>query len=59
MIEIKTWPYPRYLELAFSSNSGIRKQDALTVFVAVANNDVGRPLAWAFLQDRWVDLNYL
>lgn len=46
----------RYLEMAFSSDSGIRKQDAFRVFGTVASNDVGRPLAWAFLQDHWHDI---
>ncbi|XP_050699392.1 aminopeptidase N-like [Eriocheir sinensis] len=52
----RPWLLSRYLEMAFSPGSDIRKQDALTVFSAVATNDVGRPLAWTFLQDRWDDL---
>ncbi|XP_050699388.1 aminopeptidase N-like isoform X2 [Eriocheir sinensis] len=51
-----TWILSRYLEMAFSSESGIRKQDAFRVFGRVASNEVGRPLAWAFLQDRWHDI---
>ncbi|KAK8402060.1 hypothetical protein O3P69_001270 [Scylla paramamosain] len=50
------WILSRYLEMAFSSDSGIRKQDAFRVFGTVANNDVGQPLAWSFLQDRWHDI---
>lgn len=52
-------PPHRYLEMAFSPSSGIRKQDALTVFSVVATNDVGGPLAWTFLQNRWDDLHDL
>ena len=40
-----------YLEMAYTPDSGIRVQDAKTVFVSVASNDVGRDLAWQFLQD--------
>ncbi|KAK3860173.1 hypothetical protein Pcinc_033761 [Petrolisthes cinctipes] len=47
------WILSRYLEMAFSDSSGIRKQDAFRVFGAVASNEVGRPLAWSFLQDNW------
>ncbi|KAG0730404.1 Aminopeptidase Ey [Chionoecetes opilio] len=49
----RPWLLSKYLEMALSTDSGIRKQDALTVFSAVARNDVGRPLAWTFLQDQW------
>ncbi|ROT67360.1 putative aminopeptidase N-like isoform X1 [Penaeus vannamei] len=43
----------RTLEWAFTEGSGIRRQDARTVFRAVANNDVGRYIAWDFLRNRW------
>nr|XP_053651337.1 aminopeptidase N-like isoform X1 [Cherax quadricarinatus] len=49
----QVWILSRYLEIAFSPDSGIRKQDAFRVFGAVAANEVGRPLAWTFLQDQW------
>ena len=49
----------RYLEMALRTNSGIRKQDAHTVFNAVANNDVGRLLAWTFLQNHWDEIHDL
>ncbi|XP_045589686.1 aminopeptidase N isoform X2 [Procambarus clarkii] len=49
----EVWILSRYLEMAFSPDSGIRKQDAFRVFGAVAANEVGRPLAWSFLQDQW------
>ncbi|XP_069972068.1 aminopeptidase N-like [Penaeus vannamei] len=47
------WLLSRYLEWAFTEGSGIRRQDARTVFRAVANNDVGRYIAWDFLRNRW------
>ncbi|XP_063887273.1 aminopeptidase N-like isoform X2 [Scylla paramamosain] len=52
----RPWLLSKYLEMAFTPDSGIRKQDALTVFNAIANNDVGRQLAWVFLQDHWDDI---
>ncbi|XP_071548249.1 aminopeptidase N-like isoform X2 [Panulirus ornatus] len=47
------WILSRYLEMAFTPSSGIRKQDAFRVFGAVARNEVGRSLAWTYLQDQW------
>ncbi|KAK7027939.1 hypothetical protein SK128_026274 [Halocaridina rubra] len=47
------WILSRYLEMAFAPDSGIRKQDAIRVFGAVAGNIVGGPLAWEFLRDKW------
>ncbi|XP_037790314.1 uncharacterized protein LOC119585704 [Penaeus monodon] len=47
------WILSRYLEMAFTPDSGIRKQDAYRVFGAVAKNVVGRPLAWNYLQNEW------
>ena len=47
--------YVRYLEMAFDSTSGIRKQDARSVYSSVATNDIGRDLAWDYLRDN-VDL---
>ncbi|KAK3853242.1 hypothetical protein Pcinc_040203 [Petrolisthes cinctipes] len=49
----KLWLLSRYMEMAFDSSSGIRKQDASRVFSSVAYNSVGRPLAWTFLRDHW------
>ena len=43
----------RYLDMAFDSDSGIRRQDASRVFGSVARNDIGRDLAWAYLQNNW------
>lgn len=47
------WILSRYLEMAFTPGSGVRKQDASKVFTAVARNTVGRDLAWNYLQDQW------
>ncbi|KAA0203270.1 hypothetical protein HAZT_HAZT008383 [Hyalella azteca] len=41
----------RYLDMAFTENSGVRKQDSGRVFSNVASNDVGRDVAWQYLQD--------
>ncbi|XP_063596362.1 aminopeptidase N-like isoform X2 [Penaeus indicus] len=49
----EVWILSRYLDMAFTEGSGIRKQDASQVFAAVARNDVGRYLAWNFLRDQW------
>ncbi|KAK3857882.1 hypothetical protein Pcinc_035893 [Petrolisthes cinctipes] len=49
----KPWILARYLEMAFNESSGIKKQDARTVFRSVARNEVGQPLAWTFLQDNF------
>ncbi|XP_068233228.1 aminopeptidase N-like [Palaemon carinicauda] len=50
------WILSRYLEMAFTPESGIRKQDASAVFKTVAKNEVGRDLAWNYLQDRWLQI---
>lgn len=47
------WLLNRYLSWITSNTSGIRKQDGARVFVAVANNVVGHPLALNFLRDNW------
>ncbi|KAK7063250.1 hypothetical protein SK128_000615 [Halocaridina rubra] len=52
----EVWILSRYLEWAFTPNSGIRKQDASQVFGAIADNTVGRDLAWNYLQDRWIQI---
>lgn len=49
----EVWILSRYLDMAFTEGSGIRKQDASQVFAAVARNDVGRYLAWNYLRDQW------
>nr|XP_045613537.1 aminopeptidase N-like [Procambarus clarkii] len=47
------WLLARYLTMAFTSESGVRKQDASLVFTAVAGNPVGVDLAWNYLQEHW------
>lgn len=47
------WILLRYLEMAFTADSGVRKQDAVRVFTSVAYNPVGRPLAWNYLRDKF------
>ncbi|XP_063587806.1 aminopeptidase N-like [Penaeus indicus] len=47
------WLLSRYLDMAFTDGSGIRKQDSSRVFGAIASNEVGLPLAWAYLQDNF------
>ena len=43
----------RYLDMAFTADSGVRRQDATYVFSSVARNDLGRCLAWDYLRDQW------
>lgn len=50
----ETWILSRYLHWAVTEGSGIRKQDASSVFVAVSDNVIGQPLAFAFLRDNWM-----
>lgn len=52
----EVWLLAKYLEMAVTPGSGVRKQDARKVFNSVAYNPIGRDLAWNFLQDRW---NYI
>lgn len=47
------WILSRYLDMAFTEGSGIRKQDINLVFSSVAGNDIGRSLAWNFLRSDW------
>lgn len=49
----EVWLLARYLDMAFTEGSGIRKQDSTAVFSAVASNRVGRYVAWAFLREEW------
>ncbi|XP_076040625.1 aminopeptidase N-like isoform X3 [Oratosquilla oratoria] len=49
----KIWLLSRYLDIAFTPNLGVRKQDASSVFRSVAYNSVGRYLAWDYLRDQW------
>lgn len=47
------WLLVRFMELALDTESGIRKQDAISVFRAVANNPIGDLLAFDFIRDNW------
>ncbi|XP_048007657.1 aminopeptidase N [Leguminivora glycinivorella] len=43
----------RYLELSLRNDSGIRKQDTLRVFSAVASSAIGQPIAFNFVRANW------
>ncbi|XP_022120582.2 aminopeptidase N [Pieris rapae] len=43
----------RYLELSLRNDSGIRKQDTVRVFSAVASSSIGEPIAFSFVRDNW------
>lgn len=49
----EVWLLARYLDMAFTEGSGIRKQDSTAVFSAVASSAVGRYVAWNFLRSEW------
>ncbi|KAJ8344161.1 hypothetical protein SKAU_G00314900 [Synaphobranchus kaupii] len=46
------WLLNRYLEYTLDPTK-IRKQDATSTIVYIANNVVGQPLAWDFVRVRW------
>ncbi len=46
----------RYLEMGFTEEYGIRKQDSYQVFYAVAGNDIGNGIAWDYLVNNWDEL---
>ncbi|KAG9340761.1 hypothetical protein JZ751_020353, partial [Albula glossodonta] len=46
------WLLNRYLEYTLDPTK-IRKQDATSTIVYIANNVVGQPLAWDFVRARW------
>jgi len=50
------WLLYRYLDWAFTENSGIRKQDAVIVFNLVVNNVAGQPLAFDYFRNKWAHL---
>ncbi|XP_076155196.1 aminopeptidase N-like [Alosa pseudoharengus] len=47
------WLLNRYLEYTLKPDM-IRKQDATSTIVYIANNVVGQPLAWDFMRANWV-----
>ncbi|XP_059049755.1 aminopeptidase N [Achroia grisella] len=46
----------RYLELSLRNDSGIRKQDTVRVFSAVAGSAIGQPIAFNFVRANWLRL---
>ncbi|XP_060075201.1 aminopeptidase N-like [Ylistrum balloti] len=48
----ETWVLSRYLVYSISPDK-IRKQDATSVIVYIANNPIGRALAWDFVREHW------
>ncbi|XP_028841845.1 alanyl (membrane) aminopeptidase b, tandem duplicate 1 [Denticeps clupeoides] len=48
----KPWLLNRYLEFTLNATQ-IRKQDATSTIVYIANNVVGQPLAWDFVRTNW------
>ncbi|XP_050068381.1 aminopeptidase N [Anopheles maculipalpis] len=47
------WILARYLENAMSDEYGIRKQDAFRVFISVADNVIGQPIAFDYMRNNW------
>ena len=45
-----------YLQKAFSDGHGLRRQDSGRVFSAVADNDIGRDIAWSFLKENFFEM---
>ncbi|XP_072939930.1 aminopeptidase N [Epargyreus clarus] len=43
----------RYLDLSLRNDSGIRKQDTVRVFSAVASSSIGEPIAFNFIRANW------
>lgn len=49
------WLLNRYLEYSLDSTK-IRRQDATSTIISIANSPVGQPLAWDFIRANWVRL---
>ncbi|XP_050293862.1 aminopeptidase Ey-like [Anthonomus grandis grandis] len=47
------WILSRFLEWSITDNSAIRKHDTARVFASIAENPVGRDLAYKFLKVNW------
>ncbi|CAH1647271.1 unnamed protein product [Spodoptera littoralis] len=43
----------RYLEMSLRNDSGIRKQDIVRVFSAVAGTGIGQPIAFNYIRANW------
>ncbi|XP_025986451.2 aminopeptidase N [Solenopsis invicta] len=52
----EVWLLYRYLDWAFTENSGIRKQDAIQVFELVASNVAGQPIAFDYFRNKWAHI---
>ncbi|XP_053660803.1 aminopeptidase N-like [Anopheles marshallii] len=50
------WILTRYLENAMSDEYGIRKQDAFRVFISVADNVIGQPIAFDYMRNNWAKM---
>lgn len=50
------WILARYLENAMSDEYGIRKQDAFRVFISVADNVIGQPIAFDYMRNNWAKM---
>lgn len=53
----EVWLLQRFLDMSLNNTSGIRKQDASSVFDGVAGNEVGFYIAKSFLENRIVDIH--
>ncbi|XP_055479167.1 LOW QUALITY PROTEIN: aminopeptidase N [Psammomys obesus] len=51
----EVWILNRYLSYALNP-SFIRRQDATSTIISIANNVVGQPLAWDFIRSNWKKL---
>ncbi|XP_059089638.1 aminopeptidase N-like [Tigriopus californicus] len=47
------WILQKYLDMVLDPDSSIRSQDGSRVVSSVANNVVGRDLAWGWVQEEW------
>lgn len=52
----KKWILSKYLNMMLTNDSGVRKQDGVKLFKAVAQNPLGHQLAFDFLRIRWSDI---
>jgi len=51
------WLLERFLGMALNESSGIRKQDSYRVVVAVAQNTIGRYIAWNWFRNNWATIS--
>lgn len=55
----QSWLLIRYLDWSLNSTSGVRKQDAISVFSMVARNEIGTDLAKNFFYEKFFDIHSL